>query len=246
MGRMAPFVIPSYDRPTMRVFPGRAAATAVVAIALAGGVAACSSTGSTGSTGSPPAVATATAPASPLEGSSAVSQQPAASASASAAASSGSPAPSVAGPFRLTSPAFAEGAAIPKANTCDGADHSPELRWANAPRGAAAFVLEMVDPDAHDWVHWLVLDVPGSASGSLPAAVGTGSGAPQQGRNSFGKVGWGGPCPPSGTHHYVFTLFALDAPLGLSGHPDRATIDRAIAAHHVLGKATLTGTYRRG
>jgi len=161
----------------------------------------------------------------------------------SSSAPAASPAASA---FSLTSPAFTYGGAIPKANTCDGADDSPELRWSNAPSGTAAYVLEMLDPDAHDWVHWLVLDMPGSASGSLPANVGTGSGAPQQGRNSFGKVGWGGPCPPSGTHHYVFTLLALDAPLGLSGTPDRAAVDRAVTSHHVLGKAALTGTYRRG
>ncbi|HET9613327.1 MAG TPA: YbhB/YbcL family Raf kinase inhibitor-like protein, partial [Candidatus Limnocylindrales bacterium] len=75
--------------------------------------------------------------------------------------------------------------------------------------------------------------------------VGTGPGAPQQGRNGFGRIGWGGPCPPSGTHHYVFTLIALGAPLGLSSPPDRTTLDAAIAGHTVLGKARLTGTYRR-
>jgi Raf kinase inhibitor-like YbhB/YbcL family protein len=186
-------------------------------------------------------------------GSVAAPSSPAASASEGATTvpqPSASPAPSAsaspAGPFTLTSPAFAEGAAIPKAKTCDGQDRSPELRWAGAPSGTAALVLEMLDPDAHDWVHWLVYDIPGAPSGSIAANIGTGSGAPPQGRNSFGKVGWGGPCPPSGTHHYVFTLFALDAPLGLSGSPDRAAIDKAVAAQHVLGKATLTGTYRRG
>jgi Raf kinase inhibitor-like YbhB/YbcL family protein len=228
----------------MRTTGRRAVALAFGATLLAGALAACGATsgasqtpsGTSGTSGS--AAATSSAAASPSEGATTVPEP--------STSSAPTPSASPAGPFTLTSPAFADGAAIPKANTCDGEDRSPELRWANAPSGTAALVLEMVDPDAHDWVHWLVFDVPGASTGSIAANVGTGSGAPPQGRNSFGKVGWGGPCPPSGTHHYVFTLFALDAPLGLSGSPDRAAIDKAMAAHRVLGKATLTGTYRRG
>ena len=72
------------------------------------------------------------------------------------------------------------------------------------------------------------------------------AGAPAQGRNGFGKVGWGGPCPPSGTHHYAFTLYATAAPLNLPGQPGGADVKKALAKAKVLGKATLTGTYRRG
>ena len=70
--------------------------------------------------------------------------------------------------------------------------------------------------------------------------------APQQGRNDFGKVGWGGPCPPSGTHHYRFTLTALAAPLGLPDHPTGADVRAALARARVVGKATLEAVYARG
>jgi Raf kinase inhibitor-like YbhB/YbcL family protein len=71
-----------------------------------------------------------------------------------------------------------------------------------------------------------------------PAAV-------PQGKNSFGRIGWSGPCPPSGTHHYVFTLSALDRTLGLTGTPDLADVESAMRGH-VIAEATLTGTYKRG
>jgi Raf kinase inhibitor-like YbhB/YbcL family protein len=144
------------------------------------------------------------------------------------------------------SSAFDDGAAIPRAHTCDGADRSPELSWTGVPDGTAALVLVVDDPDAGGFVHWLVLDLPARAAGSLPADVPAGASSPQQGRNGFGRVGWGGPCPPSGTHHYRFTLSALAAPLGLPGHPDGAAVGAALKKATVLGRATLTGTYRRG
>jgi Raf kinase inhibitor-like YbhB/YbcL family protein len=148
-------------------------------------------------------------------------------------------------PFALTSPAFRDGGAIPKEDTCDGAGRSPELRWTGVPSGAKALVLEVIDIDA-SFIHWLVLDLPPTSPGSLAAGVGTGSSDPQQGTNSFGKVGWGGPCPPSGTHRYVFVLSALAAPLGLAGHPAPATVEDAIAVGTLLARARLTGTYHRG
>ena len=69
--------------------------------------------------------------------------------------------------------------------------------------------------------------------------------SPQQGRNDFGDTGWGGPCPPSGTHHYRFTLTAIGAMLGLGGHPGGDAVRKALSGANVLGKATLTATYRR-
>ena len=180
------------------------------------------------------------------------------SASPSVSATATSPAPSTepatataiasapAEPFVLTSPAFRDGGAIPKELTCDGPGRSPELRWSGVPSGATALVLEVIDVDAGNFVHWLVLDLPAASTGLLPAGVGTGGGAPQQGTNSFGQVGWGGPCPPSGTHRYVFTLLALATPLGLTGHPTLAAVERSIGPGNVLGRARLTGTYRRG
>lgn len=149
-------------------------------------------------------------------------------------------------PFTLTSAAFAAGGAIPRRQTCDGADVSPPLAWNFAPAATQAYALVVDDPDAPGglWIHWVVYDLPASAT-SLPEAVPpSGSGAPKQGLNDFRRVGWGGPCPPSGTHRYVFTLYALSAPLGLSGTPSAAQV-RAAAKEKTLAVTTLIGTYRR-
>ncbi|GIW19724.1 MAG: hypothetical protein KatS3mg065_0020 [Chloroflexota bacterium] len=147
--------------------------------------------------------------------------------------------------FRLTSSAFGDGEPIPREYTCEGADVSPPLAWSDAPKGTAALVLIVDDPDARGFIHWVVVDIPGAPGGSLPRGVSRTPAAPQEGRNDFGRVGWGGPCPPSGRHRYVFTLSALSAPLRLPGTPDAATVRRAMEGR-VLGVARLTGTYRRG
>ena len=143
----------------------------------------------------------------------------------------------------LRSPSFGEGEPIPIRHACDGADVSPALSWHDAPAGTVAFALVVDDPDARGWVHWVVFDIPGGDSGSLPEGLRP-TDRPAQGRNTFGRAGWGGPCPPSGTHHYVFTLYALSAPLGLTGVPTAADV-RTAAAGVTLARASLTGTYRR-
>lgn len=154
-----------------------------------------------------------------------------------------SPSPS-SGPLTLSSPAFADGAAIPTRFACDGDGISPEIDWSGAPAATEALALTVIDPDAGGFVHWLVYDIPAASAGSLAENVGTGSGAPPQGANGRGKAGYTGPCPPSGTHHYVFTIYALDHTLGLTGTPSRADIEAAIKGH-VLGMTTLTGTYKQ-
>jgi len=146
-------------------------------------------------------------------------------------------------PFQLSSPAFTDQTAIPVANTCKGRDISPELDWSSVPAGTAALVLFVDDPDGRDWVHWSVLDLP-PATMQLPEALAPDAAGIQQGRNDFGNVGYGGPCPPSGTHHYRFRLYALAAPLGLAGHPDGTAVRAALARARVLGRATLTGTFK--
>jgi Raf kinase inhibitor-like YbhB/YbcL family protein len=168
---------------------------------------------------------------------------PSASAPGPSATPNATPSPE---PFVLASSAFDDGAAIPRPFTCDGADRSPALAWTGVPAGTRALVLVVDDPDARGFVHWLVLDLPPGAAGSLPPGVAADAPSPQQGRNGFGRVGWGGPCPPSGTHHYRFILSALAAPLGLAGHPDGAAVQKALKGATVLGQATLRGTYRRG
>lgn len=149
-------------------------------------------------------------------------------------------------PFTLTSTAFHAGGSIPSRFTCDGADVSPGLEWNGVPSGTAALVLVVDDPDAHGFVHWLVLDIDPSLGPALSQGISTSAKTPRQGINDFGRVGWGGPCPPSGTHRYVFTLYALAGPLGLAGAPRAAAVRSALARAVVTGKAVLEARYRRG
>jgi Raf kinase inhibitor-like YbhB/YbcL family protein len=150
--------------------------------------------------------------------------------------------------LELRSSAFSDGGWIPSKYTCDGKDTSPPLSWTGIPAGGKSLALTCDDPDAPRglWVHWVVVDLPPSATG-LPEGVPATpeiSGGGRQGKNDFGKIGYGGPCPPSGTHRYVFTLYALDSTLGL---PAGATRQDLLAAmrNRALGEATLTGTYSR-
>lgn len=148
--------------------------------------------------------------------------------------------------FSLTSPAFPSGGQIPRRHSCEGEDLSPPLSWSGAPDGAAGFALVVDDRDARGFVHWVVADLPASTTGLPEGVPSSGPGVPPQGRNDFGRVGWGGPCPPpgSGDHHYVFTLYALSSPLGLGGSPSASQV-RAAAQGRVLAAAVLEGTFRR-
>jgi Raf kinase inhibitor-like YbhB/YbcL family protein len=150
--------------------------------------------------------------------------------------------------MKLSSSAFDEGDSIPSQYTCDGRDISPPLEWSEAPDGTKSFALVCDDPDAPRgiWVHWVLYDVPASAS-ALPEAVPPVpemAGLGLQGKNDFRKIGWGGPCPPSGTHRYVFTLSALDRASGLAPGATKAELEKSIRGH-VLATTTLTGTYSR-
>jgi hypothetical protein len=219
----------------------RRAAVVLAALTLPLTLIACAAGGgsATGSSASSPGQVATGAPPSPE-----VSSMPTTTGSAGASSAGSSAAT---GRYQLTSTAFTEGGTIPREVTCDGPGGSPQLTWTGVPTGAAALVLLVDDPDARDFVHWIVLDLPGS-NGELAAGVDPGAASPQQGTNDFGKTGWGGPCPPSGTHHYRFTLTALSAPLGLPGHPAGEVVRKALRDHRsaVLGSAVLTGTYQRG
>jgi hypothetical protein len=152
--------------------------------------------------------------------------------------------PITTGTFSLTSAAFSSNGPIPRRHTCDGADTSPPLAWTNVPAGTTALALVVSDPDARGFVHWVAVGIDPRA-GSLPEGA-SGSGAVRgEGRNSFGRIGWSGPCPPSGTHRYVFELLALDTALQLIPPPTADTL-RAAVRGHTLGTATLVGVYRRG
>jgi len=147
--------------------------------------------------------------------------------------------------FRLSSPGFVEGGTIPRQHTCDGEGIPPHLIWSGAPGGTRSFVLIAEDPDAPDgtFTHWLVFDIPGDCtdlpSGARSDAVGV------SGRNDSGTLGYIGPCPPSGTHRYVFHLSAVDIEsLGLIAGVTRERIENAISGH-TLQTADLTGRYGR-
>jgi Raf kinase inhibitor-like YbhB/YbcL family protein len=146
--------------------------------------------------------------------------------------------------FSLTSPAFTEGGAIPATYTCDGENLSPPLSWAGAPEGTQGFALIVDDPDAHagPWVHWVVFGLPAAAH-ELPAGAALPGGA-RAGRNDSHHTRYDGPCPPGGTHHYVFKLYALDAAIALPAGATKKELERAMAGH-VLAEARLTGTYAR-
>lgn len=143
----------------------------------------------------------------------------------------------------ISSPAFADGQPIPARFTADGTNLSPELVIANPPPGTACFALIVDDPDAPmgTWVHWVAWNIPAATAGIPEGKLPAGS---VEGRNSWGRTGYGGPSPPSGTHHYHFKLYALDRPLELPRTADKQTLIDAMEGR-VLARAQLIGTYRR-
>lgn len=148
----------------------------------------------------------------------------------------------------LTSPAFQEGQTIPAEYTCDGENISPALAWGGPPAGTRSFVLIADDPDAPlgTWVHWLVYNIPADAR-SLPEAVPAAeklSGGALHGSSSFRRLGYGGPCPPSGTHRYYFKLYALDILLDAEAGLDHKTL-LALMDGHILAQGQLMGRYSR-
>lgn len=151
--------------------------------------------------------------------------------------------------FALTSTAFANGGGIPTKHTCDGADLSPELNWNNAPAGTRSFALIADDPDAPvgTWTHWTIWNIPANAA-VLPEGVpktAESSDGTRQGTNDFKRIGYGGPCPPSGKpHRYFFRLYALDTKLDLKAGAGRSELEHAIKGH-VLSQTELMSTYRR-
>ena len=145
--------------------------------------------------------------------------------------------------MKISSPAFADQEMIPERYTCDGEDISPPLSIENVPEGTKSLALLVEDPDAPSglWVHWLVWNMP-------PATRKIGEDAvPQEavlGKNDWHRNSYGGPCPPSGTHRYLFRLYALNTILDLAGSETKHQLQEAIEGH-ILEEATLTGTYSK-
>ena len=151
--------------------------------------------------------------------------------------------------MQLTSSDFQAGGPIPIQFTCEGDDISPELSWRDAPRETKSFVLTLHDPDAPrtgGFTHWVVYNIPasvGHVKQNVPKQLvvpGLGS----QGSNDGGKLGYMGPCPPSGTHRYFARLFALDADLRFQPGASHAQV-RSAMEKHILDQAELMGTYAK-
>jgi Raf kinase inhibitor-like YbhB/YbcL family protein len=151
---------------------------------------------------------------------------------------------------------------IPGKFTCDGSDRSPPLEWSGVPDESRTIVLICDDPDAPGgtWSHWVVFNLPAQIKGlkegvptndavssksmqeSLPAGLEVDA---RQGKNDFGKIGYGGPCPPGGTHRYFFRLYALDTKLEPDSSATRANVLQLMKGH-ILAEGRLMGKYARG
>jgi Raf kinase inhibitor-like YbhB/YbcL family protein len=144
--------------------------------------------------------------------------------------------------MKITSSAFQEGANIPSKFSCDGANTSPPLQIADVPSGVKSLALVVDDPDAPSglFTHWTVWNISPQTNsieeGSSPKGM--------QGTNDFGKPGYGGPCPPAGTHRYYFKIFALDRELDLPAGTKRSQLDAAMKGH-VVAQGELMGRYSR-
>jgi len=152
------------------------------------------------------------------------------------------------GQIKVTSTAFEEGGMIPEKYTCDGLNISPPLGWTNFPKRTKAFAIICDDPDAPmgTWVHWVVFNLPANIT-KLPEHVPVDTNLKNggmQGKSSFGEIGYGGPCPPNGTHRYYFKVYALSKKL--ENEPDMTKTDLLKAMEgSILSEGQLMGKYKR-
>ena len=163
--------------------------------------------------------------------------------------SSGAPAGSALGdgstsstePLRLSSPAFADGGAIPATYTCRGADVSPPLSWTGVPPNTVelAVVMRDIDPAAEGFVHWVVAGIAPGVGGLAEAGTPPGVEA----ENDFGRPGWAGPCPPSGTHDYEIRLYALAEPSGVTAGMPAEQAAQAVESRASFMSSVLSGSF---
>ncbi|MDY6844068.1 MAG: YbhB/YbcL family Raf kinase inhibitor-like protein [Thermodesulfobacteriota bacterium] len=150
--------------------------------------------------------------------------------------------------IEIKSSAFKEGDMIPMKYTCDGEDVSPPLSWSSVPKGTKSLVLICDDPDAplKTWVHWVLFNLPPNVSmlpENLPPQKILENGG-KHGTSSFKKIGYGGPCPPFGTHRYFFKLYALDIHIDLDAGAKKKQLIKAMAGH-VIARGQLMGNYKK-
>jgi len=150
--------------------------------------------------------------------------------------------------IKITSSAFEDGGLIPSKYTGDGADVSPPLQWDTVPEGTRSIALICDDPDAPmgTWVHWVLFNLPSDAKElveNIPSDKILPDGA-RQGLSDFGRVGYGGPCPPGGTHRYFFKIYALDTEVGLQAGADKRRLLKTMEGH-ILSQGQLIGKYKR-
>ena len=150
--------------------------------------------------------------------------------------------------IKITSSAFDDGGMIPPKYTCDSDDISPPLQWEGVPEAAQSIALICDDPDAPvgTWVHWVLFKLPADTR-KLPENVPTDQTLPsgaKQGNNDWGRIGYGGPCPPSGTHRYFFKIYALDTEIDLSPGATKSQLLQAMEGH-ILAQGQLIGKYQR-
>jgi Raf kinase inhibitor-like YbhB/YbcL family protein len=150
--------------------------------------------------------------------------------------------------IKVTSSAFEEGGMIPSKYTCDGDDISPPLQWDAVPEGTKSVALISDDPDAPmgTWVHWVLFNWPADfkeITEDVPPDKTLPNGA-KHGITDFRRIGYGGPCPPGGTHRYFFKIYALDKMLDLDAGADKPALLKAMEGH-ILGQGQLMGKYKR-
>ena len=149
----------------------------------------------------------------------------------------------------VTSNSFSDGQRLPVDYTCEGRNISPHLAWGNVPTGTVTFSIICDDPDAPhkpSWVHWVIFNIPASIR-ELVEGNGTQGDGTMQGSNSWGKMGFGGACPPQGDapHRYIFKVYALDGKLNLAPGASKIEVEAAMKGH-ILATGQIMGTYSRG
>ena len=150
--------------------------------------------------------------------------------------------------IKITSSAFEEGGLIPPKYTCDGADISPPLQWDHVSEATKSIAIISDDPDAPvgTWVHWVMFNLPADTR-ELQENIPKDEILPNGGRHGitdFGRIGYGGPCPPSGTHRYFFKIYALDTELDLAAGTAKSDLLNAMEGH-ILAEGQLIGKYKR-